>query len=139
MTAPPTLFTFDPQIAGMVAFRVTPAATVDQVILYVADKPGGPYTEAGFVTIGAGRDGLRVCLDADATMRYWVAKTHDGAGYTGVSNAVAAAGSTGPPVLTGQQELEQALGVTLDAGCVVEVFPPTPTLTRTVQADGSLA
>jgi hypothetical protein len=44
-----------------------------------------------------------------------------------------------PPPSTAEALLEQALGVSLSAGDRVEVFPPAPTFSKAVQADGSLA
>lgn len=144
MATPPTLHTFDPHIAGMVGLQVDPPATpVGQVIFYVSNVSGGPYSMANDVTVGSGRDGLRAAFDADATTRYYVAKAQDSAGYSGLSNEVSAAGSAGPPPppppLTQVQHLQAALGGAYDPGDVVEVFPPTPTVSKTVQADGSIA
>ena len=143
MAAPPTLHTFDPLIEGMVGLRVDPPpANVSQVVYYAATTTGGPYTEMAVVLIRAGLDGLQLILDADVTPRFWVAKVYDGS-YSGWSNEVATAASAGPPAPppppTRLQELEDALGVTLQTGDQVAVYLQPASQVLTVQADDSLA
>jgi hypothetical protein len=141
----PTLHTFDPQIAGKIGLNVdAPPAGVDQVLWYMTTVSGGSHSTATCSTmILPGLDGSSIIVDADSTTRFWVAKFHDSTGIGGISNEITTAASAGPPPpapLTQVDHLIAALGGgTYSVGDVVEVFPPTPTFSKTVNADGTIS
>jgi len=137
MTATPTLHTFDPQISGKIGLYIDPQGLVtgDQIAWYVSNTSGGPYSQPATTFVhGGGLDGLSIVLDA-STPFFCVAKAASAGVWSGYSNEVSAVVSDG---LTQAQHLAAALGGTYSAGDVVEVFPPTPTLSKTVNADGSI-
>lgn len=144
MASAPTLHAFDPQIVGKIGLRIDAPGTVDQVDWYVATRPGGPYFSAGYNSVQAGLSGLDTILSVtDSVTRYWVAKVHDSTGYSGLSNEVSTVASAGPPPPpappTPEQQVSAALGITLQAGDIIDVYPATPTTSMTVNADGSIS
>lgn len=147
MASPPVLHTVDPLIAGRIELYVdAPPAGVNQIVFYMGTTPGGPYGTEFVNSIVPGVDGTDLIIKADSTRRYWIAKAHDGGGYSGPSNEVSTSASAGPPPpppppppLTQVQHLEAAIGGSYTAGDIVQVFPPSPSLSVTVQADGSIS
>lgn len=144
MAAPPTLHTVDPLIAGRIELFVdTLPAGVNQLVFYMGTAPGGPYGTEFVNTIAPGVDGTDLILKVDGATRYWIAKAHDANGYSAPSNEVTTTASAGPPPppppLTAKQHIEAAVGQTIEVGAKVEGFPPEPTFSLTVEADGSLA
>lgn len=98
MASPPVLHTVDPLIAGRIELYVdAPPAGVNQIVFYMGTTPGGPYGTEFVNSIVPGVDGTDLIIKADTTRRYWIAKAHDGAGYSGPSNEVSTSGSAGPP------------------------------------------
>lgn len=142
MPVAPTLHAFDPQIAGKFGFYIDPpAANVLQIIWYVgASAPGGPYTQIAQNSVHTGFDGRYLIIDGASATLYWAAKVLDSSGgLSAYSNEVPASPSAGPPTITQVQHLQAALGGTYSTGDIVEVFPPTPTLSKSVNADGSIS
>lgn len=142
MPSPPVLHTFDPLLVGKVGLNIDPQPSINQVVWYTSTSASGPWVELNFAYVLAGLDGLSYVFDADPTPRYYLAKTHD-TGYSAASNIVGPVTSSAgppppPPPPTAQQELENALGSTLNAGDQVALYPQ-PAVVKTVQADGSLA
>lgn len=142
--AAPTIHTFDPQIAGFIGAYIDPPASYDQTIWYSAHASTGPWTEidVSWPSTAISADGLALVIHAgpDAATVYLECKLHDSTGYGAPSAATPAVVSSGPPAPpTAQQQLESALATTLDAGDIVQLFPPTPTLSLTVQPDGSIS
>lgn len=144
MPVTPTLHTFDPQIAGFIGAYIDQPASYDQVIWYTSHASTGPWTEidVSWPSSAISADGLALVMHAGpsgATV-YVECKLHDSTGY-GASSAVAAAvvSSGPPPPLTDEQLVNQALGITLATGDIIDVYPATPTTSKTVNADGSIA
>jgi hypothetical protein len=144
----PNLHTFDPQITGKIGLNVdAPPAGVDQVLWYMTTVSGGSHSTATCSTmILPGLGGSSIIIDADATTRFWVAKFHDSTGIGGISNEITTAASAGPPPLppppaplTQVQHLQAAVGGTFTIGDKVEGYPPTPTFSKTINADGSIS
>lgn len=98
MASPPVLHTIDPLITGRIELYVdAPPAGVNQIVFYMGTTPGGPYGTEFVNSIVPGVDGTDLIIKADATRRFWIAKAHDGAGYSGPSNEVSTSASAGPP------------------------------------------
>lgn len=138
MTASPTLHTFDPQLSGKIGLSIDPQGLVvgDQVAWYVSNTSGGPYSQVATTFVhGAGLDALALIFDAGGPF-YCVAKAAMTGSWSPYSNEVSAVVSAG---LTQAEHLQAALGGSYSPGDIVEVFPPTPTVSKTVNADGSIS
>lgn len=145
----PTLHTFDPEIAGKVGLYIDAPASYDQVIWYCSLSSGSGMTEVAVTwdNLTLGLDGLTLVVDAPKVngtpvTSYWEAKLHDSTGYGALSPAVQVTPSAGPPppppAPTAQQDLEAAIGQTVNVGDQIALYPQ-PSVVKTVQADGSLA
>lgn len=142
MATPPTLHTVDPLIAGRIELFVdTLPAGVNQLVFYMGTAPGGPYGTEFVNTIAPGVDGTDLILKVDGATRYWIAKAHDGAGYSAPSNEVTTTASAGPPPppppLTKLQEVEDAMGATLSDGDQIALYLQPAAKVLTV-ANGTL-
>lgn len=141
----PTLHTFDPLLAGKVGLNIDPQglANGDQVYFYVSGVSGGPYTQLVSTCVHTGVDALSTVFDYPSGTLYCVAKAYQGGSTSAYSSEVAATVSAGPPPppppLTDVEMINEALGVTLTTGDKVNVYPPAPTTSQTVNADGSIS
>jgi hypothetical protein len=143
----PILHTFDPQIAGKIGLSIDAPPSADMVIWLASKTPGATKTQVGLTYVNAtiGLDGLSFIIDAGApgAVTYWQAKLHDATGYGSPSTEVAATTSAGPPAPppppTQEEMVNQALGITLATGDMIDVYPATPTTSKTVNADGTIA
>jgi hypothetical protein len=145
MAVAPVLHTFDPQMAGKIGLNIDPQGLTagDQISWYVSSTAGGPYTQAVSTLVhGSGLDALTTVFDVGGSF-YCVAKANAAGVWSAYSNEVPAVVSAGPPPppapLTQVQHLQAALGGSYSDGDIVEVFPPTPTMSKTVNADGSIS
>jgi hypothetical protein len=147
MTPPaPTPHTFDPQIAGFIGVYIDPPASYDQVIWYSSHVSTGPWVEidVSWPSTAISADGLALVIHAGSTAAtvYLQCKLHDATGYGALCAPVAAIVSSGPPAPppppTAQQDLATALGVTINPGDQVALYP-SPSVVKTVQSDGSVS
>lgn len=138
----PTVTPFDPQIAGFIGATIALPPSYDQVIWYTAHTSTGPWTEidVSWPNTAISADALALVIHAgpDASAVYLQCKLHDSTGYGALSATATATVSSGAPALTAQQELEAAIGQTVNVGDQVALYP-APSVVKTVQSDGSLA
>lgn len=147
MASTPTVHASDPLVAGKITVYIDPPPSYDQVIWLASKSPTSGFGQVAVDNNvpALGLDALSRTFDAGppGSVLYFQAKLHDSTGYGAPSAAVPATSSAGPPPppvpLTKLQELEDAVGATLQPGDQVALYLQPAAKVLTVQADDSLA
>jgi hypothetical protein len=134
MQAPTNITTTKADINGSAVLIgwTDPNTTTTSVKIYTVDGSGNPTsTEVNNLSSVAGKWALLLAGTYALALK-------DSGGNLSPKVVFTTATATVPVPPTPQQMIQTALGVTLNAGDLVQVYPPTPTTSKTVQADGSI-